>query len=37
MKRRYKILIAVVSVIAAALAVHFGGRALIDWIVALHS
>lgn len=37
MKRRYKILIAVASVIVAALAVHFGGRAVLDWIVALHS
>lgn len=37
MKRRYKILIAIVSVLAAALAAHFGGRALVDWIIALHA
>ena len=37
MKRRYKILIAVVSVIAAGLAVHFGGRALVDALIAMHS
>lgn len=37
MKRRYKILIAVVSLVAVALAIHFGGRALVDWLVTMHS
>ena len=37
MKRRYKVLVGVAIAIVAALSIHFGGRALIDWIVALHS
>jgi hypothetical protein len=37
MKRRYKILIAIAVVIAVALVVHFGGRWLIDTLIALHS
>ena len=37
MKRRYKILIGVGIAIVIALAVHFGGRALVDFIAQIHS
>lgn len=37
MKRRYKILIGIAIATVVALSLHFGGRALIDWIIALHS
>ena len=37
MKIRYKILIGVAIAIAVALRIHFGGRALVDWVIALHS
>jgi hypothetical protein len=37
MKRRYKVLIGVAIAIAVALSIHFGGRAIVDWVIALHS
>lgn len=37
MKRRYRVIITIGSILAAALALHFGGRVLVDWIVTLHS
>jgi hypothetical protein len=37
MKIRYRVLIAIATVIAVALTLHFGGRALIDWVTALHA
>ena len=37
MKTRYKILIGIAIAIAVALSIHFGGRALVDWVIALHS
>jgi len=37
MKRRYKILIGLAIAVAVGLAIHFGGRWLVDWVIALHS
>jgi hypothetical protein len=37
MKRRYKILIGIAVAIAVALVIHFGGRWLVDTLIALHS
>jgi len=37
MKRRYKILIGIAIAAAVGLTVHFGGRAIVDWVVAMHS
>ena len=37
MKRRYKILIGIVIAVVVALGIHFGGRWLIDMLIALHS
>jgi hypothetical protein len=37
MKRRYKILIGVAIAIVVALGIHFGGRWLIDTLIAMHS
>ncbi len=37
MKRRYKILIGVAIAVVVALTVHFGSRAIIDFVIAMHS
>lgn len=37
MKTRYKILIGIAIALVVALTVHFGGQALVDFVVALHS
>jgi len=37
MKTRYKVLIGVAIAIVAGLAVHFGGRAIVDAVIQLHS
>ena len=37
MKRRDKILIAVAIVIAVAATAHFGGPAIIAWVISMHS
>jgi hypothetical protein len=37
MKTRYKVLIGVGIALVVALSIHFGGRAVIDWVIAMHS